>query len=239
LFNGIDVSNNNGAVAFSEAKREGVSFVYAKATEGTGFVDPDYDANRKAVAHQGMKFGAFHFARPGQGSGTEQAQKFLAIAKVQVGDLIPTLDFEVDDGIGSTKVLAKFVRDFCEQVKLELGVYPILYTYPSFRPDVLGYLAYTKLWLAKPASWLRIPGHWKAWVMWQNASRTLAVAGKGIDFDQATKLSAITYYGRIANHPIVTVSGPKGGEIVKEKSSKVSLALAKLILRFHKVTVSK
>lgn len=253
MFKGIDVSNNNGAVAFSEAKREGVAFVYSKVSEGIGFIDRTYEGNRVACARDGLKFGAYHFARPGQGTGRAQAQRFLAVAKVKPGDLIPTLDFEADDGIGSTKALAQYVREFSEEVKHQLGVYPLLYTYPAFRPDVLRYLAYTKLWLAKPASWLRIPGAWHQWVIWQNASHTLAVAGKGIDFDQAPSLDAITYKGRVKHpkpphvrkqhkpvDPIVVVRGPEGGVIVrKERFSKAKNSLAKLIVRFGKVTVSK
>src|SRR5436309_12024700 len=45
LVKGIDVSHNNGAVDWKNVAAAGVSFAFAKATEGKGFKDPQFNLN--------------------------------------------------------------------------------------------------------------------------------------------------------------------------------------------------
>jgi lysozyme len=204
---GIDVSNNNGVVNYNAAKAAGVQFVYAKASEGPRYVDTYYRANRAAARTHGMKFGAYHFGQPGQSDGTTQAKHFLYCAQVRPGDLLPTLDFEVDGGVRSARQLVRWVRDFNDEVKRQLGVEPILYTFPAFRPDVLPYLGYTRLWLASWGRVVRIPGKWKKWVIWQNSGGS-PLGGRNVDWDQAPDLDAITYLGKVPHpkpRPVVVV----------------------------------
>jgi lysozyme len=42
---GIDVSNNNGAIEWSEVDKAGYKFAYIKATEGTNFKDTLFVSN--------------------------------------------------------------------------------------------------------------------------------------------------------------------------------------------------
>ena len=66
-------------IDFVKAKASGkCDFLFAKATEGVGYVDPSYSGWRGAKAI-GVLFGSFHFARPG--SPVEQADYYLAAAK--------------------------------------------------------------------------------------------------------------------------------------------------------------
>ena len=245
MFQGRDVSNNNGHVNYDALKREGVSFVFAKASEGPGYVDTYYSENRRQAAAHGMRFGAYHFGRPGKSDGRTQARHFLRLAQVRPGDLIPTLDFEVDDGVRSTRQLLQFVRDFSDEVLRVLGVRPILYTFPAFRPDVLPYLGYSSLWLASWGRLGRLPGKWNHWVIWQSG-------GHGIDMDQAPSLDAITYRGKAVPHPLpppkprpvpeprVGVDGPRGGVIIRSQPlSVVVKRLPTLLKGFGRISIRK
>ena len=93
----IDVSNNNGHVDFAAARKAGAVGVYLKVTEGAGFVDSTYLANRRAAKAAGLKVGGYHFAHP-ENSGSTEASFFLAHLVYEPGDLVPMLDMELDRG---------------------------------------------------------------------------------------------------------------------------------------------
>src|SRR5271156_2860653 len=68
---GIDVSSYQGSsdspptnVIWSKVKTNGISFAWAKATEGTYYVDADYVYNTTNAKSAGVLIGAYHFARP-------------------------------------------------------------------------------------------------------------------------------------------------------------------------------
>jgi len=62
---GLDVSHWNGAVDWIQVVSGGYTFLFAKATEGTTLTDPTYAINRAGTQGVDMRFGAYHFARPG------------------------------------------------------------------------------------------------------------------------------------------------------------------------------
>src|SRR5260370_5799614 len=74
-----DLSHHNGDVDLGRAKAAGILGVIQKATQGTGYKDPTFDANREQAIQAGLLFGAYHF---GTGDdGVAQAEHFLGVAK--------------------------------------------------------------------------------------------------------------------------------------------------------------
>ena len=61
---GIDVSHWQGNIDWVQVKGAGKSFAIVKATEGIGYKDDKYDRNKAGAMGNGLKFGAYHFARP-------------------------------------------------------------------------------------------------------------------------------------------------------------------------------
>ena len=61
---GIDVSHHQNAIDWTQVAASGVRFAIAKASEGTGYIDPLYSTNRAEAMAAGIVFGAYHFARP-------------------------------------------------------------------------------------------------------------------------------------------------------------------------------
>src|SRR5512146_1333483 len=94
----IDVSNNNDYVNLARVKEAGYAGVWHKASEGVTFTDGLFAKRRAEAAKAGLRFGAYHFARP-HSLATDpinQADHFCAVVgKVGRTDLRPVLDYEV------------------------------------------------------------------------------------------------------------------------------------------------
>lgn len=97
---GIDVSHYQGTVSWGAARAAGVEFAFAKATEGTGFVDGRLARNLAGMRSAGVLPGAYHFLRPGDGR--RQADAFArAVGGVGAG-LLVALDVEASGIAWST-----------------------------------------------------------------------------------------------------------------------------------------
>jgi GH25 family lysozyme M1 (1,4-beta-N-acetylmuramidase) len=86
---GIDVSHWQGTVDWGRARAAGVRFGFAKATEGTGFVDSEHAGNVKRMRGHDVIPGAYHFLTAG--SAQAQADHFAHVADPGV---IHALDVE-------------------------------------------------------------------------------------------------------------------------------------------------
>src|SRR6266542_2412072 len=104
--NGVDVSHWQGRIQWLQVASASYTFAFGKATEGKTLVDPTYSINRSGAQTVGLRFGAYHFARPA-GSGAAavianaiaQADFFLDVAQPQAGELPPVLDLETKGGL--------------------------------------------------------------------------------------------------------------------------------------------
>lgn len=126
---GVDLSHHNPVTeaALRAAKGAGVRFVYHKATEGAGYVDPTYATRRALAKLVGIPFGAYHFARPARGDAGQEANHFLKIAKPAKGDLAPCLDLETTEGLTMAELRA-WAAEWVAIVRKATGVEPVVYT---------------------------------------------------------------------------------------------------------------
>lgn len=126
---GVDLSHHNpvSEAALRAAKGAGVRFVYHKATEGAGYVDPTYAGRRALAKLVGLPFGAYHFARPARGDAGQEANHFLKVAKPAKGDLAPCLDLETTEGLTMAELRA-WAAAWCDVVRKATGVEPVVYS---------------------------------------------------------------------------------------------------------------
>ena len=92
---GIDVSSHQKTINWGDVADSGVSFAYIKATEGSGYTDPNFAANWEGAWKAGITPGAYHYftlCSPG----ADQARDFLQVAPPDSGALPPALDLEFD-----------------------------------------------------------------------------------------------------------------------------------------------
>ena len=123
---GIDISNNNGSIDFSEVASDGVEYVYVKASEGATFQDSTMATFYNNCKNNGLKVGAYHFL-VGTSTPEAQAQNFYAMIKDYEWDLTPMMDIETNFSNLSDYV-TRFITAFEALCPLKLGIY----SYTSF-----------------------------------------------------------------------------------------------------------
>jgi lysozyme len=193
---GIDISHHNGAVDFQKVANDGISFVFAKATEAQTFVDDRYASNATAAWNAGLAFGAYHFARPDKTANDAvlEARHFASNAQLGGANLLPVLDLETSGGL-SPKKLRTWVKAWLAEVRVQTGVKAIIYSTPSFWKTYMGNKSWFaangyRLWIAHwtDAAQPRTPAsNWggKGWTVWQhsNCGSVAGVAGC-VDLDR-------------------------------------------------------
>ena len=103
---GTDVSGYQPAnIDWTTVKNAGVKFGWSKATEGTGYVNPNFTAQMTGATAVGIYLGAYHYARPqlhpnltGANSADSEAAYFWSVAgsyiKYGGSYFMPMLDWE-------------------------------------------------------------------------------------------------------------------------------------------------
>ncbi len=178
---GVDISNNNGSIDWDVlAKHAG--FVYIKASEGSGWTDPDYDSYVSEAEARNIPHGAYEFFRP-QTSVSAQVRTFVnKVGPIREGDLPPMIDLEFANDSDAARAewldlsmeeRANRVLDYLQQIECETGVIPIVYTSPSFARDIVGTQNFPKFahyhiivahWGARSPT---VPAPWSDWDIWQ------------------------------------------------------------------------
>jgi lysozyme len=152
---GIDVSNRNKAsIDWQSVKNSGVSFAFAKATEGITFVDPNFSDNWKKIKAAGLVRGAYHFFLPLKDA-NEQAQNFLKVlGKLESGDLPPVLDLEhfperVEEEWKQVELPERIIRvqKWLDIVERATGRKSLIYTSDGFWGT---YMKHTKVFTKYP-----------------------------------------------------------------------------------------
>src|SRR5579884_2674997 len=99
---GIDVYEGQGQPNWSSVKGSGISYAWAKATEGTYYQDPDYSYNQSHGRSAGLYMGAYHFARPDLDTPGAESSYFWNFANGYILNdgktVYPALDYETFNG---------------------------------------------------------------------------------------------------------------------------------------------
>ncbi len=174
---GTDVSGHQTSVDWVATKNGGVSFAWAKATEGGSFTNNLFFSQEADAHAAGIYIGAYHFARPsinsnltGAFSAQSEATFFWSVAgdyiKNANGYLVPMLDWEDPDATNgfpgitgfTTAYMSDWVNEWCNSVSNFAQLNGV-----TIRPIV-----YTGTWYSNPAN--GYPGlddtvtNWPAWI---------------------------------------------------------------------------
>ncbi len=133
---GIDVSHHQGHINWELAlamtiKRDSISFIYLKLTEGTDFKDEQSEVNLNTLSKTIQPYGVYHFFRPNK-SAIAQANYFIKHCPKTI--LKPVLDIELQGELNA-EPLVDSVLVFLDEVEKQLKVRPMIYTYESFYND--------------------------------------------------------------------------------------------------------
>ncbi|MCT9935389.1 GH25 family lysozyme, partial [Planotetraspora sp. A-T 1434] len=198
---GTDVSNNDGAIDWRQVAARGVKFGWAKATEGTSFVDSYFDANYHGAKNNGIYIGAYAFGRPDKGVSTGKAQADFLVDHAQYVNDGKTLPLQLDIewpwwtqsapmypcyGL-STSQMVTWIRDFVNQIKVRTGREASIYTNrnwwnqctgnnTSFSANPLETANYS----ASPGT---LPAGWSRFTAWQYAGSSSDIPGSPTVFN--------------------------------------------------------
>ena len=153
---------------FTKAYAAGYRGVLHKATEGVTFVDPLYKSRRAKAIAAGLKWGAYHFMRPGDVG--DQVSFFLKA--VGPSALVPAtryaLDYE-DDRLALWQAI-----QWLELIRIATNQTPWIYGGGVIKDQVARgapspALAQYPLWLAEYSQGDAIPRPWTKFVLWQRS----------------------------------------------------------------------
>lgn len=144
---GIDCYHGDGDVQMHALLGAGVQFLYVKASQGTGYIDPAYADNAARARSVGILTGAYHFFDPAADP-LEQAAHFLSVAPVVKGDLIHCLDSETSAPNAGAATFA-----CAQEMKRLTGRWPCIYSGDSmFTDELLSHFSPPEnyfLWIAR------------------------------------------------------------------------------------------
>ena len=194
---GIDVSHWQNTIDWAKVAGAGKKFAFIKATESTDFLDNMYATNRAKAKANGLRVGAYHFARPGTNTNdaVNEASWFIKNAGPVSGELLPVLDLEVSGGLTDAQLEA-WTKAFMDRVYALTGVRGAIYVSPSFWSNNVGNstkiaaAGYKVLWIAHwtTGSSPTTPGNnWNGngWTFWQyTSSGTVAGISGRVDLNR-------------------------------------------------------
>lgn len=152
-YSGIDISNWQGSIDFSEVRNAGVQLVYIQATEGNFYTDPYLQEFYEGAKDNGLLVGFYHFYSPAV-SAQEQADYFTNAISGLTSDCVLILDLEEAGGYSASD-LSSIAVDFLKIVENDSKLKAGIYSYASFANNNIttGYgLEEYPLWIAEYGS---------------------------------------------------------------------------------------
>ena len=143
--NGIDISSWQSGINLAVVPCD---FVVIKATEGTGYVNPDYERAYRQAKTAGKCLGIYHYANGGNIQA--EADYFLANVGNRLGEAILILDWEAGNNASFGSCDYAWCKGWLDYVYQKTGVHPILYCSQSisYKFDNIGNYG---LWIAQYA----------------------------------------------------------------------------------------
>ena len=148
---GIDISSYQTGIDLTRVPGD---VVIIKATEGSGYRNPDMARQINSAQQAGKLWGLYHFVSAGNAVEAEVANYLAAIQPYD--GFVPVLDFEPAD-----RSRTVFARDWLARVEAALGVRPWIYMDQSTATgqDWTAIKASTVLWVAAYPSSSRVDGY--------------------------------------------------------------------------------
>lgn len=200
VYYGIDISKWNGNEAEDIKKKDSITFIICKATEGITGVDSELENNWRIIKEKKCLLGTYHFYHI-QDDPIIQADHFLkTVEKYGQTDIPMIVDIEQESLPSNKKVdinlLQKNLLIFLNKIEKDHGKTPLLYTDEAFAEQYLNNHAFARypLWLAEytNAEKPRIPNTWaeSGYKIWQKRDNYF-IDTHTTDFD--------VFYGKITD----------------------------------------
>lgn len=141
---GIDCASYQAGIDPSKVPAD---FIIVKSTQGTTYVNPDFQRLAEATIAAGKALGIYHYASGG--NATAEANHMLDIAGGYIGRAIFCLDWEgVQNKLFESGNDSAWIDEFCDAIENRVGSPCLVYISKS----VMGYASGHKLWVAQYAN---------------------------------------------------------------------------------------
>jgi len=171
---GIDVSSYQGEIDWETISKNNIQFAFIKATEGSSFVDDNFQVNYQEAKKTNLRIGAYHFFSY-DSSGINQAQNYIAIVPKTADMLPPVIDIEFygdkEKNLPQKDKVQKELNELLQKLQQHYGKKPIIYaTQKSYKLFILDdYLDYD-IWIRDVFFTPTLP-HGRKFVFWQYSDK--------------------------------------------------------------------
>ncbi len=193
IYQGIDVSNWQGYINYTQVKNSGIEVVYIKASQGNNLKDAYFDINYENAKRNGLKVGFYHFLTATNTQQAEQQARFFAsVISGKIPDCRLVLDYEIFGNVGNTEI-NEIARTFLETTKRITNKEVMLYSDLSNSRTIFSReLAQDyPLWIADYTTREQLENsssNWNSWIGWQYTDRGRINGIRGsVDRDIYTK----------------------------------------------------
>lgn len=186
IYNGVDVSQYQGDIDFTQVKGAGFKVVYIRAGWGDNNTDPYFEQNYKKASAAGMQIGFYYYVTATTvEEAKSQAQYFGSLLAHKNYDGHPAMDFEEFGNLSAAEIQAIGLA-FLQELQAVTNVVPMIYTDASNATDLWGdAFADYPLWIADYTG-NALPDNpvWDAWTAYQyGQSSTVKGIGDEVDLD--------------------------------------------------------
>lgn len=184
---GVDISYYQGDIDW-QVLENGLSFVYMKATEGSGHQDIRFEENLEGALNTDLAVGAYHFFSF-ESSGKTQADHYIDVVGAWEGMLVPVVDVEYYssyDGAFDEEAIREELQLLLDELEAYYGRKPVIYTtMTAYRTLIQGKFTQYPLWIRNIYYQPILGG--RNWVFWQYSDRGMLEGYSGeerfIDLD--------------------------------------------------------
>lgn len=149
-YEGIDVSDWQGYIDYSQVKNSGIEVVYIKSSQGNNIKDPYFEINYENAKANNLKVGFYHFLTATSVEEAEQQAAFFAsVISGKQADCKLAMDYEQFDGIDTqliNQIAIAFVQKVEELTKKQVIIYSDLYNSENIFNSELA--SQGELWIA-------------------------------------------------------------------------------------------
>ena len=169
IYDGIDVSEWQGEINWVDVSNSGIDIAYIRASEGSGYEDPDAMRNYNGAKAVGIKVGFYHYLTARSNSeAVAQANFFVSTISGMTPDCRLAMDFESFGNL-SAEEINEIGLTFMQTVENLSGKEMVIYSDTSNASNIFGGgLTNYPLWVAQYEVEEPTPnGNWDSWVGWQ------------------------------------------------------------------------
>ena len=205
-YQGIDVSNWQGYINYSQVKESGIDIVYIKSSQGSNIKDAYFDINYENAKANGLKVGFYHFlTATNTQEAEEEARFFASVIANKIPDCKLVMDYEVFGG-ASAEEINQIAEVFLETTRRLTNKEVILYSDLSNIQTVFGreLSQNYELWLAYYGNYNvlgNVQTNWENFIGVQYSDRGRVNGINGyVDMD---RYSEEIFLGEVSEIPII------------------------------------